>query len=141
MATYNKFNAFIENAMEGVHNLQSDTLKHMLSNTTPLATNALKSDITEIGAGNGYSAGGSTVTITSSAQTSGTYKCVGADVTWTASGGSIGAFEYVVFYNSTPSSPLKPLISWWDYGSAITILTGESFTADADPTTGLLQAA
>lgn len=139
MAAYNKFNQFAEDVYEKVHNLGADTLKILLTNTAPVATNSIKSDLTEISAGNGYSAGGSTVTITSSAQSSGTYKLVGSDVVFTASGGSIGPFRYAALYNDTPTSPTDPLVGWWDYGSSITLATGETFTVDLDGTNGILQ--
>jgi hypothetical protein len=138
MATFNKFNAFVEHLAEGVHNLQSHTLKVMLTNTAPVATNSVRADLTEIAAGNGYTAGGTAASVTSSAQTSGTYKLVLGDVVITASGGSIGPFRYAVLYNDTPTSPADPLIGWWDYGSALTLANGESITWDADPTTGVL---
>src|SRR5499427_10768835 len=86
MATYNKFNAFVADVANKVHNLGSDNLKVMLTNTAPVATNAVKADITEITAGNGYTAGGTAVTITSSAQSGGTYKLVGNNVVFTAAG-------------------------------------------------------
>lgn len=139
MAAFNKFNQFVEDLAKKVHNLNSDTLKVMLTNTAPVATNAVKADITEIAAGNGYTAGGNTATFTTGAQTSGTYKLVLADpATWTASGGSIGPFRYAVLYNDTPASPLKPLIGWWDYGSSVTLATGEQFTVDLDQVNGVL---
>lgn len=138
MATFNKFNAFTENLSEKVHNLGADTLKVMLSNTLPTASNSIKADIVEITAQNGYAAGGTTVTITSSAQTGGTYKLVGSDVVFTAAGGSFGPLRYAVLYNDTPTAPADPLIGWWDYGSSITINTGESFTVDFDQTAGIL---
>jgi len=137
MAAFNKFNSFVEALAEKVHNLGSDTLKVMLTNTAPVATNSVKADITEISAGNGYTANGNTASVTSSAQTSGTYKLVlGDPATWTASGGSIGPFRYAVLYNDTATN--KELIGWWDYGSALTLAAGESFTVDFDPTTGVL---
>ena len=139
MATFNKFNAFVEHVAEGVHNLGSDTLKVMLTNTAPVATNSVKADLTEISAGNGYTAGGATVTITESAQTSGTYKLVGNDVTITASSGSIGPFRYAVFYNDTPTSPADPLIGFWDYGSSLTLNDTEPFTVDFSAANGILQ--
>lgn len=139
MATYVKYQAFVEHLAEKVHNLGSDTLKVALTNTAPnVSTHALLGDITEIGAGNGYSAGGTQATISSSAQASGTYKLVLADVVFTASGGSIGPARYFVLYNDTPSSPLDPLIAYWDYGSSFTLLTGETATWDADASTGIL---
>ncbi|RMG71916.1 MAG: hypothetical protein D6711_14150 [Chloroflexi bacterium] len=130
MATATKFNAFAENVYEGVHNFGSDTLKVMLTNTAPVATNSVKADLTEITAGNGYTAGGETITITSSSQTGGTYTLVGNDVVFTASGGSIGPFRYVVIYNDTPTAPVDPLIQFYDYGSSITLNDGETFTVN-----------
>jgi hypothetical protein len=138
MATFQKFNAFVENLAEKVHNLGSDTLKVMLTNTAPVSTNSVKADLTEISAGNGYTAGGTAATISSSEQTSGTYKLVLADVVFTASGGSIGPFRYSVLYNDTPTSPADPLIGFWDYGSSVTLADGETFTWDADSSSGIL---
>jgi hypothetical protein len=132
MAAFNKFNAFVENIAEGVHNLQTGALKIMLVNSAaPVATNSVKADLTEISAGSGYTAGGSAVTVTGSSQTSGTYSLTqSADVVFTASGGTIGPFRYAVIYNDTPTSPADPLIGWWDYGSSITLADTETFTVD-----------
>lgn len=138
MATFNKFNQFVEDLAKKVHNLNSDTLKVMLTNTAPVATNAILSDITEITTGNGYSAGGSTAAFVSGAQTSGIYKLVLSDVTFTAVGGSIGPYRYAVLYNSIPTSPLKPLIGYWDYGTGITTTSGNSFLVDLDQANGVL---
>src|SRR4051812_23398444 len=101
MATFNKINSFVENVAEKVHNLGSDTIKVVLSNSAPVATNTVLANITQIANGNGYTTGGTAATISTSAQTSGTYKLVLADVVFTASGGSIGPFQYVVLYNDT----------------------------------------
>lgn len=136
MATFSKFNSFVEAMAEKVHNLGSDTLKVMLTNTAPSASNTVKTDITEISAGNGYTAGGAAVTITASAQTSGTYKLVGNDVTWTASGGSIGPFRYVVLYNDTATN--DELIGWYDYTTNLTVTSGNLFTVDFDQINGIL---
>lgn len=139
MATYNKFNQFFADLANGVHNLGADTLKVMLTNSAPLATNTVKADLTEISPGNGYSAGGATVTINSSTQTGGNYTLDGDDVVITAAGGSIGPLRYAVLYNDTPTSPADPLIGWWDYGSSITLASGENLTVDflsADILTG-----
>jgi hypothetical protein len=138
MAAFNKFNSFVEALAEKVHNLGSDTLKVYLSNATPSASaDLVKADLAEISAGNGYTAGGNQATISSSSQTSGTYKLVLADpATWTASGGSIGPFQYAVLYNDTAAN--DELIGWWDYGSAVTLNAGETFTVDFDASTGVL---
>lgn len=138
MAAFNKFNVFVENLAEKVHNLGADTLRILLTNAAPSAANSVKADLVEIGTGNGYSAGGPSVSISSSAQSGGTYKLVLGDVTITASGGSIGPFRYIVLYNDTPTSPADPLIDWWDYGSSVTLADGESFVIDFDATNGVL---
>jgi hypothetical protein len=137
MASFNKFNSFVEALAEKKHDLGADTLKVLLTNTAPVATNGVKADLTEISAGNGYTAGGATASITSSSQTSGTYKLVlGDPATWTASGGTIGPLRYAVLYNDTATN--DELIGWWDYGSSITLAAGESFAVDFDGTTGVL---
>lgn len=130
MATFNKFQQFAGDLGLGVHNLNADTLRVYLSNATPdAAADAVRADLAEISAGNGYTAGGPDITNTYS-ETDGTGTLAGTDVTITASGGSIGPFRYVVLYNDTPTSPSDPLIGWWDYGSSITLAAGESLTVD-----------
>jgi hypothetical protein len=136
MATFNKFNSFVEALAEKVHNLGADTIKVMLTNSAPVAANTVKADLTDISAGNGYSAGGTAASITSSAQTAGTYKLVLGDVVFTASGGTIGPFRYVVVYNDTAAS--DELIGYYDYGSSITLNSGETFTTDFDASAGVL---
>ena len=137
MAAFNKFQPFAEDAYEGVHNLGSDTLKILLTNVAPAATDGQISQLTEIAAGNGYTAGGTTVTITASGQTGGTYKLEGNDVTFTASGGAIGPFRYAHLYNDTSAS--DRLIGSWDNGSSETLNDGESITLDFSDANGILQ--
>ncbi len=139
MATGNKFNCYVADVHNGLHNHSSDVIKAMLTNVAPLATNTVFSNITEIAAGNGYSAGGATCSLTSSAQVSGVYSLILLDGTWTASGGSIGPFRYAVIYNSTNTGANKPLICWFDYGSNITITNGNSFATLFNSVTGVLQ--
>lgn len=110
-----------------VHDLSADTLKIALTNTAPnAATDTVFADITEITAGNGYTAGGEDVQNTWT-KGSGSTTLGGTSVTWVASGGSIGPFRYLVLYNDTPTSPADPLICYYDYGSALTLADGESF--------------
>ena len=137
MATFNKFNSFVEVLAEKGHNLGSDTLKWVLTNSAPTSSNTVLANITQIANGNGYTTGGTAATTSSSSQTSGTYKLVLADTVFTASGGSMGTFRYAVLYNDTATN--DELIGWYDYGSSITVLTGETFTIDCDPSTGVVQ--
>lgn len=138
MATFNKYYCFVENLAEKVHNLGSDTLKVALTNTAPTVASDTVWNTTVApapAAANGYTAGGNTITTTSSAQTTGTYKLVLADSVFTASGGSIGPFRYVILYNSTASNAV---IGYYDYGSSITLADTETFTVDFDATNGVL---
>lgn len=141
MATFQKFQPFVANLANGLFNLGSDTIKVALTDSAPAATNGTFSQITEISAGNGYTAGGATVSLVSSTQSGGTYKYIGscANPTWTASGGAIGQFRYVVIYDSTPAS--KYLIGWWDYGSEVNLSSGNTFYVQLDATNGVLQIA
>lgn len=126
MATYNKFNDFSEQQIIGTHDWDGHTFKIYLSNATPSASlDAVKADLAEISAGNGYTAGGTATTIAVS-ESSGTTTVTGTQVTFTASGGSIGPFQYAVLYNDTSAS--DNLVAWWDYGSALTLNNGDSLT-------------
>jgi hypothetical protein len=132
MAAYNKFNAFVEHLTDKIHDLfgtaAADLLKVMLVNSpAPVATNTVKADLTEIAAGNGYTAGGQD-TLNDGTRATGTFTLTGTKVVWTASGGTIGPFQYVILYNDTPTAPADPLISWWDRGAALTLQIGETFS-------------
>ncbi len=135
MATFTKFQAFVEHLAEKVHNLGSDQLKVALTNVAPVNTNTVLADLTEITYTNLSSRN---VTTNASAQSSGTYKLTLADLVLTASGGSVGPFRYVTVYNDTPTSPADPLIAFFDYGSSITLADGETLTIDFDGTNGFL---
>ncbi len=127
MASYNKFNDFSEQLVEGVHDFGANTFKVALSNSAPIASNTVLADITQISGTNGYTTGGTATTIAVS-ETGGTTTVTGTQVVFTASGGSVGPFRYVVLYNDSATSPLDALVAWWDYGSSITLADGETFT-------------
>lgn len=139
MATYNKFQDFVEQVLKAVHDLDgTHTLKVALTNTAPAATDTsllTGSAHPPPAATNGYTAGGNTLSPTLS-ETTGTAKLVLADSTFTAAGGNLGPFRYVIIYNDTATSPADALIAWYDYGSAITLADTETFTVDFDPTNG-----
>lgn len=132
MASFQKFQPFVEAVAEKVHNLGSDQLVVALTNSAPLATNSVLTDITQISYTNCSSRN---ITTSSSAQTSGTYKLTVADLTLTATG-TVGPFQYVVIYNDTSAS--DNLIGFYDYGSAVTLQNGDSFVIDFDQSNGLL---
>jgi len=131
MAVYNKFDDFVEQLVRKKHDLDAaaDVVKIFLTNEQPLATDTVKLDMVEIAAGNGYTAGGDDVT-NSLSVAAGTVTLVAVDVVITASGGTIGPFQFVVAYNDTQTAPADALISWWDRGAALTLQDGESFTVD-----------
>lgn len=134
MADFQQFYPFVEALAEKQHNLQSDTLRILLTNTQPQPANAVKADIVEIAAGNGYAAGGPQATVSSSAQTAGTYKLVIADTVISASGGPVGPFRWAVLYNATSGG----LIGFWDYTTQTTLLDGSTITVDFSETNGVL---
>lgn len=140
MVTYNKFEDFVEQLGKGVHQLHAagHTLKCMLSNTAPNAsTHTVRADSTEIAAGNGYTSGGNDA-VNDYTESGGTGTLTCQDITFTASGGAIATFRYVILYNDTPTSPADPLIAWWDYGATVDLADGESFTVDFGATTATI---
>lgn len=124
MATVTKFQDFSEQLIRGIHDWDAHTFKLALTNTAPVATNTVLTDITQIAAANGYTSGGTATTITLS-ETGGTTTVQGTSVTFTASGGAMGTFRYYVLYNDTAAS--KNLVQFWDHGSAVSLASGDSF--------------
>lgn len=135
MAALNKFDIFALDLSNKVHSFGSDQFAIMLTNTLPVRTNTVKANITDLSTANGYTAGGTNATTTSNTQASGVEKFILASVSITAAGGSIGPFEYVVLFNKTTAS--GNLIGWYDYGTALTITNGNTFTVQFDPTNGV----
>jgi hypothetical protein len=126
VATYNKFDQFVEDVMHGVHNLSSGQLVVALTAAAnaPVATNEVLANLTQVSYTNLSSRN---LTTASSGQTSGTYTLDLDDLVLTASG-TVAGFRYVVVYNDTPTSPADPLICWFDYGSDLVLLSGETLT-------------
>src|SRR5262245_21846549 len=113
MASAVKFQCFVENVAEKVHDLGANTLKIALTNSAPSAiANTVRASSTQISRTNGYTTGSTAITISSSAQSSGTYSLVGTDVVLTVSGGTMGPFRSPVMYNDTPTTPADPLIQY-----------------------------
>lgn len=135
MATFYKFYQFIEDLHEKVHNLGADSLKMLLTNDAPnQSTWGQKSDVTgELSTANGYTAGGVTLTVTSSSQSAGLYTLIANDPTWSATG-SIGPFRYAVLYNDSASN--DELIGYVDFNYSITLSNGQTFTVDLSQVTG-----
>lgn len=153
MATYNKFNSFVEDLAEQKINLGGTGLYLMLTNTAPNAADNVvdtttgtctvkaTSNAAEITAGSGYTKGGNNAAVSSSAQSGGTYTLSCSQVVFTASG-TWDTFRYVVLYdNAGGTTSTRPVIGWWDYGvGGVTLNNGETFTVkfnDANPGTVL----
>jgi len=147
MAAYNKIQDFVEHLAEGVHNLSANQLMVALSNTAPgaespdpsLEGNGILANVTEVAYD--YCSTRNITTSSSSQSTGGTYDLVLTDLTLTASGGDVGPFQYIYVYNSAGTGVTNPLICYFNYGSALTLSTGESLTIDFEsdgPSTGSL---
>ncbi len=133
MASFNKFQAFVEAMAEKKHNLGSDQLKIALTSVAPVATNSILANLTEISYTNLSSRN---ITTSSSSQTSGTYKLVLDDLTLTATG-VVAAFRYIVLYNDTATD--DDLIGWWDFGSTVNMVSGSTFLCNFSAANGVLQ--
>jgi len=132
MATFTKFNSFVEAVAEKLHDLGSDQLVVALSNTAPVATNTQLSNLTQIAYTNLSTRN---VVTSTSAQTAGTYKLTCADLTLTATG-AVAGFRYVTLYNDTSANDL--LIGFWDYGQTVVMANAETFVVDFNQTDGVL---
>lgn len=140
-SSFTKFQDFVDQLGRGVHNFGSHTFKLALTNSAPVATNTILTDITQISTGGGYTSGaggGYTLTGVTWAEASGTAKLTITDLVITATGASVGPFRYLVIYNDTATSPADALIGWYDYGSALTLADTETLTVDFDGTNGVL---
>lgn len=128
MATYNKFNQTVEDWLHGVYAADTDqfTVALCAAANAPVATNTVLANLTEISYTNLSSRN---LTTSTSAQSSGTYTQLFSDLVLTASG-AVATFRYVVIYNNTPTSPADPLLCWYDYGSDLTLASGETLTID-----------
>src|SRR5580698_6235760 len=118
MASFNKFNCFVQDVAHALHDMKTGTsqvYKIYLTNTAPAATNTVYNTPADLATGNGYTAGGVSIGTVTGTDTTGTFAF---------SGGNIGPFEFAVLYNSTSSA----LVGWWDYGTAITLTNGNTFT-------------
>jgi len=134
MADFNKFTCFKTDVGLKLHDLNADTLRVYLSNEAPDAGDTVYK-------ANGGGAGGPDDLITENGYTAkgadaaNAYSggsLTGTDIVWTGTAADdasgIGPFRYAVLYNDTAAA--DNLIGWWDYGSAITVMSGETFTVD-----------
>jgi hypothetical protein len=137
LATFVLFDDFGEDLGKKVHNMNSDSFILMLSNSAPVqTTGSVYTDITQIATGNGYTQfsganidhelGGQSYAETGAG--SGVWRYLTSDEVFTAGGGSIATFRYIVVANNTDAS--GSLVGYLDYGSAVDVTTGNTFTVD-----------
>jgi hypothetical protein len=139
-SSFYKFDCFVEDVGQVLHDLNNDSLKILLTNTAPNAGDTVVdesggvcivkavSNANEIAAGNGYTKGGAAIAAQGWSQSGGIAKLTGTKVQWSATG-SVGPFRYAVLYNSSKgTSTTRPVIGYWDYGAAVTLSNGETFT-------------
>lgn len=125
-----KFQDFVEQLGLEQHNLNTDTLKIALTNVLPVNTQTVFDPVTNHAApaaANGYTAGGDDI-INTWTESGGTATLNGSDITFTATAGGIGPFQYIVLYNDT--NPTDMLLAYYDHGSSVTLADGESFVFD-----------
>jgi hypothetical protein len=139
MAAFVKIYGFVENIAEGIHNLETGALTVALTTNAnaPVQTNTVLANLTQIAYTNLSTR---VITMSTSAQATGTYKLVLTDLVLTQTVAPSATFRWVAIYNDTPTTPLvDPLICYFDYGADVTLGIGETFTLDFDGTNGLLQ--
>jgi hypothetical protein len=130
MATFVEVDTLSENLADKILDLNSDTFKWVLTNTLPtVGGTLLYSNITELANGNGYTTGGLAVTLSFS-RTGQTTTVSGTQTVLTATG-AVGPFRYACLVDTTPTSPLKPVIGFFDHGSAITMANTDTYTIPA----------
>jgi hypothetical protein len=135
--TYNPFRDFVEQLGLREHQLNTDTHRVALSNTLPVNTNTILSNITQIANGNGYVTLGEDAQNTW-AEAAGIATLTATAITWTSSGAGMAAFQYAVYYsNQTNVTLVNPLIAWWTRAAgALTLAVGETFTVKFNSGTG-----
>ena len=127
-SSYYKFDSFVDDQNEGIHEFGANTLKVALTPTLPVVGDEVLLDVA--GTISVANLDGVTVTTTSSTETGGTYSLICADLVMTATG-TVPDFRYVVLYNDSPTTPkADPLICWYDYGSTVSMVVDDTFTLD-----------
>lgn len=132
MAIFVKYQPFQEKLVEGI-NCGTDTWRIILSNTAPDVTDSVQLDASELSTSGGYTVNGNQATVSSSTQTSGTYKLVlNSPTAWTGSGGGF-TVRYAILWNQT----IDALAGYWDYGSSQAVAAGETFTVTLSGSNGV----
>jgi hypothetical protein len=130
---FNKFNYFVQDLSQKIHNLASDQLTVALTDVAPnTSTNHFLTDLTEISYTNLSSRN---LTTNSCVQTGGTLALKLANLTLTASG-NVAQFRYIVIYNNTSTN--DNLVCWFDFGYEVNMVSGNAITLTPNTINGLL---
>jgi hypothetical protein len=127
-----KINSFVENLAKKGIDLSGAGLTVALTNTAHTSTWDELADLTQVAYTNLSSR---VITVSSCAQTAGTLKLVCDDLSLSATG-AVGPFQYVYIYDD--GSTGDKLCWYYDYGSAVTLASGDSFVIDFDASSGVL---
>lgn len=149
MATLTLFGQFPFSALAGNSagdapiDFPSDTINVQLHTSVASfdqdADRFLSDILNEVANGNGYTTGGVTLGAKSVTYTGASNKTVWdntVDPSWTASGAGFAA-NSAVFCKSTGTASTSPLIGWLDFGSTITLASGDTLTIVLDATNGI----
>lgn len=125
-----------ENLVKKILDFNGDTFKWVFSANAPTAGTVLGATVIALPAlstAGGYTAwsdgaGGHATTLATS-HTGGTQPTTVSHTTavFTASG-AVGPFRYVILVDDTPTSPLNPVIGYFDHTSNITMASGDTYT-------------
>jgi hypothetical protein len=127
MATITKFQDFAEQLGRGVHHFATDTFRLALTNTAPdAAGDAGLADVANVISNANFGGVNPAVTVTV-AEASGTMTITGGNVVITATG-TVPSFRYYVLYNDSATSPADAVIAYWDHGTTIDMISGETFS-------------
>ena len=143
MADYAKHNQFIENLAFGVHDftsVSSAALTYWFTATDPSDPSAwaVIADVTgSVTTGLGAL---TSAAFTTSEGSSGSYLLLLPEKVFTGTE-AVADFQYIGLYDTTPTSPLDPLICHWDYGSVVSGMgSGDTFTVTYTTSTFTLDA-
>ena len=121
--------SFEPNLNNAQHDFDADVFKFALTSVLPTVgmTQFNSGTSTPPSPANGYTTNGHTASVSDT----GGVVSLDTDVVVTATAGGIGAFQYVILYNSSSTTPTNAVIGWYDYGSSISMAVGETFTISA----------
>ncbi len=133
VCSYVKIPAANEDLLEASQS-QTDTWAIALASAVP-GSKTFVAGTTDLTTGGGYTAGGNTVAVASSAMVGNDFVLILNDpATWTGSGGGF-TFRYALLVNVTRNI----IPGYWDYGSSQVVSAGEQVVVDLDATNGVFK--